>query len=271
MTRIAAMKRVLVMTPTLLRVAFSEAIAYRAELLIWTLSITMPFIMMALWHTVALSGAVGRFGPNEFIVYFLATTIVRQLASSWVCWELNFAVRQGTLSSALLRPVSVLWWFATQNIAALAFRCIATVPFAVLMLMAAKSESLSGDPLVWALWLVSLVGAWLITFLSNVAIGSLSLYMESSLKVMDLWLALYFVLSGYLVPVELFPEWLRHFTNVLPFRFQLGLPVELMTGRYGHHDAMVMLTQQWAYVAALFVLAVACWRYGLRRYAAYGG
>ncbi len=39
--------------PTLARVGFAEAVAYRAEMFVWILSTTMPLIMMALWTAVA--------------------------------------------------------------------------------------------------------------------------------------------------------------------------------------------------------------------------
>jgi hypothetical protein len=56
--------------------------------------------------------------------------------------------------------------------------------------------------------------------------------MESSVKLMDVWLAAFFVFSGYLFPVDLFPELAqRPASDVLPFRYQIGLPVELATWR----------------------------------------
>jgi len=35
--------------PTLLRVGFADAVAYRAEFLIWVLVYAMPIIMLSLW------------------------------------------------------------------------------------------------------------------------------------------------------------------------------------------------------------------------------
>src|SRR5215831_15107267 len=80
--------------PTLFKVGFLEAVAYRAELLVWVLSTTMPLIMLALWSAVAREAPVGRFGQMDFVAYFLATFIVRQLTGAWVAWEMNWEVRQ---------------------------------------------------------------------------------------------------------------------------------------------------------------------------------
>ena len=104
--------------PSLFKVGFSEAVAYRAEFLVWMLSTTMPLIMLALWSAVAREGPVGRFGEKEFVAYFLATFIVRQLTGSWAAWQMNFEIRQGTLAMRLLRPIHPMITYAVENLAA---------------------------------------------------------------------------------------------------------------------------------------------------------
>ena len=257
--------------PTLLRVGFSEAVAYRAEMLIWVLATTMPLIMLALWSAVAREAPVGRFGEAQFTAYFLATFIVRQLTGSWAAWQLSFEVRQGTLAMRLLRPIHPLFSYAAENIAAMPLRLVVAVPVAVVMLVVVGARSLPSDPLLWGIFLLALAGGWAVTFLANVAVGCLALYIESSLKVWDVYLALFFVFSGYLIPVELFPHGLRAVTDWLPFRYQIGVPVEVMTGAYGRAQALGMLGRQWAYVAALLGGSLLLWSRGLRRFAAYGG
>ena len=257
--------------PTLFKVSFAEAVAYRAEFLIWMLSTTMPLIMLALWSAVARDAPVGRFGQKEFVSYFLATFIVRQLTGSWAGWEMNFEIRQGTLALRLLRPIHPMLTFAAQNLAAQPLRLVVALPMALLWLGSAGAVGLTRDPVVWAAFGAAMLGAWLVSFLTSFAIGSLAFFMESSLKVMDAWLTLFFVLSGYLIPVELFPPAVRVVADWLPFRYQLGLPVELMTGAHDRGAALALLGVQWIWIAVMLVGAIALWRKGIERFAAYGG
>jgi len=257
--------------PALFRIGFAEAVAYRAEFFVWMLSNTMPLIMLALWSAVAREGPVGRFGQKEFVAYFLATFIVRQLTASWVAWQMNFEIRQGTLARRLLRPIPVMLALGVENIAAQPMRLLVAVPAAGVWLWAVGAGQLPGDPVLWAAFAAAIVGGWLITFLASFAIGSLAFFMESSVKVMDIWLALYFVLSGYLVPIELFPPAVRAVAGWLPFRHQIGLPVELITSSHDRATALALLGQQWIWVAAMLGGALVLWRRGLARFAAYGG
>jgi ABC-2 type transport system permease protein len=259
--------------PTLARVAFAEAMAYRAELLVWVLSTTMPLVMLALWSAVARDQPIGRFGQAQFVAYFLAAFIVRQLTGSWASWEINYEIRQGTLAMRLLRPVHPLFCHAINNIAALPMRLIVSLPVAVVALLAVGWGEVTHSPALFALFLVSIVGGWLITLFANFAVGCLAFFLESSIKVMDIWLALYFVMSGYLLPIELFPPFARALADVLPFRYQLGLPIEILTRAYDADplSAARLVLWQWCWVLVMLTLTTVLWRRGLARFSAYGG
>lgn len=257
--------------PTAFRVGFAEAVAYRAEMVVWILATTMPLIMLALWTAVAREAPVGRFGEREFVAYFLATFVVRQVTGSWVSWQLNFEVRQGTLAMRLLRPFPVIVAYAVEHLAAIPLRLVVAVPVAIGAFMAVGRNALPSGVALWLVWFASLAGGFLISFLISAAIGTLCFFIQSSVKVMEVYFMTFMVLSGYLFPVELFPDWARGVVDVLPFRFQIGFPVEVATGRYALGSALNMLAAQWAWVAGLALLVWACWRAGLRRFAAFGG
>jgi ABC-2 type transport system permease protein len=257
--------------PTMLRVGFSEAVAYRAEMIIWVLATTMPLIMLALWSAVARGAPVGRFGQAEFTAYFLAAFCVRQLTSSWVAWLLAYEVKQGTLAMRLLRPISPLLAYAVEVLAGIPMRLLVVAPVVGVSLWAVGVQAVPPSLTGWGLFLVSLVGGWLVTFYLNVLLGTLSLYLESSQKLMDIYMVLFFVCSGYMFPVEFFPPGVRTVIDALPFRYQMGLPVELMTGAHGTGEALGLLLKQWAWVVGLGGVATWVWRRGLARFAAFGG
>ena len=241
----------------LLRVSALEVLAYRGQMLVWILTSTMPFIMLALFGAVAAEAPLGRYGEAELVAYFLATFIVRQLTSSWVSWQINAEIQDGTLAVRLLRPVHPLFAYAADNLAALPLRAVVSLPVAAILLSTSSARSLPEGPLSWILFSASVVGAWLISLFVSSSVGALAFFLESSGKVMDLWLAAYFVFSGYLIPVDLFPPRLRAALDYLPFRYQIGLPVELLTGAHGRAEALSLVGRQWVIVAILGALMLA--------------
>jgi ABC-2 type transport system permease protein len=256
-----------------LRIGFKEAVAYRAELLVWVLATTMPLVMLALFAAVARDAPVGRYGEIDFVAYFLATFLVRQLTGSWAAWQINMEVREGTLATRLLRPIHPLLVYGLEGLASIPLRLVLAVPVAAAALVMFAGDRLSRDPAAWAIWTASILGAWLITLFINFAIGCLALFVDSSGRVMDVYLAIYFVASGYLIPVDLFPPGARAVLEVLPFRYQISLPVELMTSRFDGRVASAAreLAFQWAWVALMLGVVVLVWRRGIKRFGAFGG
>lgn len=257
--------------PALLRVGVAEAVAYRAEFVIWLLTTTMPLVMLALWAEVAREGGpVGGFTGQDFTAYFLAAFIVRQLTGCWVAWDLNREIREGLISMRLLRPIHPLVTYGAENLAVLPMRLLLSLPVALLALWMVGQDQVTHDPMAVVLFCASVAGAWLLNFSIMAMIGSLAFFIESTLAVADLWFGLFFVLSGYFVPLRLFPSWLRHTAEVLPFRSMLGLPVEILIGKLGRANSFRGLGLEAAWVVICWLGSVLVFEAGVRRYSAYG-
>lgn len=255
-----------------LRIGFKEAVAYRAELFVWVLATTMPLVMLVLFAAVAHDAPVGRYGEVDFIAYFLATFLVRQLTGSWAAWQISIDIREGNLATKLLRPIHPLLVYGLEGLASIPLRLALAMPVATVAIIWFAGDRLTRDPGMWLVWAISVFGAWLITLFINFAVGCLAFFIDSSSRVMDVYLALYFVGSGYLVPIDLFPAPLQRVVDVLPFRYQIGLPVELMTNRYTSiGQVLPSLAAQWAWVAVTFLSVILAWRSGIRRFGAFGG
>jgi ABC-2 type transport system permease protein len=257
--------------PALLRIGLAEVVAYRAEFLVWILTTNMPLVMLALWHAVAADGAVGRFGQREFTTYYLGVLAVRLLTSNWVAWEMSMEIREGTLVSKLLRPVHPLYAFAAEHMAAVPMRALTISPIIAILIYTAGGRLAGHDPRLAAVLVASLLGAWLLNFFMMVMLGALAFFIESALGVFELWIAVYSIFSGYLIPLEALPHWVGRAAQVLPFRFMLGFPVEVLAGLVGPGQALRLLLWQWVYVAAAATAALWIWRAGVRRFAAFGG
>ncbi len=257
--------------PTLLRVGLAETVAYRVEFVIWMLTTTLPLIMLGLWTSVAAEAPFAQFGQREFIAYYVGALIVRNLTGSWVVWQLGDEIRRGMLSFRLLRPVHPFITYAATHISSVPMRGLVALPFAVILLFSTAGDLIITDPVLIAVLFASLLGAWLLTFFVLVMIGSVGLFVDKASAVFEVYLGVFSVLSGYLIPLALLPDWAQEIANVAPFRYMLAFPVELAIGMYPDRLAALRdLGVQWLWVAAVIGSALAVWRAGIRRYEAYG-
>ena len=266
-----SVRRALRAFPTLFRVGLVEIVAYRAEFIVWILTTNMPLVMLAIWHAVAAVGPVGRFDQREFTAYYLGVLAVRLLTSTWVVWQMSMEIRDGTLSARLLRPVHPLFAYAAQHLAGVPLRAVVVSPILVIMAFAAGDRLALRDPGMVVIFALALFGAWLLIFFTMVLVGALAFFVDSAIAVFELWLAVHAIFSGYLVPLEALPSWIGRAAAVLPFRFMLGYPVEILVGLVGRGAALHQLGVQWGYILMLGALALLVWRTGVRRYSAFGG
>jgi ABC-2 type transport system permease protein len=257
--------------PTLLRVGVAETVAYRGEFLVWMLTTTLPLVMLGLWTSVAAEAPFRNFGSADFVAYYLSNLIVRNLTGSWVAWQVSEEIRMGTMAMRMLRPLHPFVALAASHVAAVPFRSLIALPIAIVLLLSSGATALTTEPAQLALLVPSLVLAWLITFAVLFAIGTLAFFFTRAFAVLNLYFAVFSLLSGYLLPIELLPGWIAGVARWSPFRFMLSLPVELMTREIPGRELAGLFVAQVGWAIASVALALFAWRRGVRHFEAVGG
>ena len=257
--------------PTLLRIGVAETVAYRGEFLVWILTTTLPLVMLGLWTSVAKEAPFQGYASQDFVAYYLAALIVRNLTGSWVAWQISEEIRLGSMSMRLLRPVHPMIAFAAGHVAAIPFRSLVVLPIAVVLLVSSGASALTTEPLQLALIVPSLALAWLITFSVLFAIGTLAFFVTKAMALLNLYFGLFSLLSGYLLPLPLLPAAIARIAEYSPFRFMLSVPVELMTRPMATRELAELLALQTGWAVATLALALWLWRLGVRRFEAVGG
>ncbi|MBT8491626.1 MAG: ABC-2 family transporter protein [Deltaproteobacteria bacterium] len=256
--------------PTLLKVGFAETLAYRAEFIIWMLTMTLPLVMLGLWTSVASEGPFAGYQQADFVAYYLGAFIVRNLTGNWVVWQMNEEIRTGSLMQRLLKPIHPFVTYVATHISAIPLRALVALPLAVILLATQGAGLLITDAPRIGLLLVALLGTFVLTFCLLVTIGALGFFLERSLALVEVYLGIFAVFSGYLVPLDLFPAWLQNLAAHLPFRYMLAFPVELLIGKLSFDQALVELAIQGLWVVIIGPLALLVWSLGVRKFEAYG-
>jgi len=267
------MMRILRAIPTLLRIGVAETVAYRAEFLVWMLTTTLPLVMLALWSSVARESATGEFNgysSSEFVAYYLANLIVRNLTGTWVGWQISEEIRTGTMAMRLLRPMPPAIALAMSHLAAVPFRSLIALPIAIALLASSGASALSTNPAQLALALPSIALAWFISFTIMFMIGSLAFFFTKAMALMNLYFGLFSLLSGYLLPLDLLPGPIAAVAAYSPFRFMLSAPVELLTKDLGFAAGALLLGKQAVWAVGMLVIATFVWRRGVKRFEAVG-
>lgn len=165
--------------------------------------------------------------------------------------EIEVLIKSGNVAYELVRPIDLYWhWFA-QGFALL--NILSLMRGSVLFLIAGLFFGLSAPVSLSAgcLFTLSLVCASLLST-SIITLVVISLFWTLSGEgILRLLPQIVIVLTGVLVPLPLYPEWMQPFLNWQPFRGITDIPVRLYTGIIPASEGFNYLAFQLGWTAVL--------------------
>ena len=231
----------------------------------------MPsLIYLFVWSTAAGERTVGGLTRGGFVAYYLLLIVVGRLTSSGNNWTVGDAIRYGRMNVLLLRPMSPVYDALASEAAGIVVRMAFAIPLAIILALILRPE-LHVLPRDGAAFVPALALAWALRFFWDYWLALLSFWATRANALLALQASLVFLLAGQVAPTALLPEGIRQAATVLPFRYMLGFPVEVLMGQL---DASALLTGflfQAGWLLVAFILFLVLWRSGIRRYSAVGG
>lgn len=229
-----------------------------------------PLIYLFVWMTAAGERGVGGFSRGEFVAYYLVLIVVNQLTYSQTNWTVGDQIRYGDINVHLLRPISPVFEAIASEIAGKVVYMVLIIPVTLTLGWILKPELQVS--LVSGLWFgLATLLAWGLRFVWGYWIALLAFWATRANALLAVQDSLTFLLAGQVAPVALLPGVMKTAAVVLPFRYMIGFPVEVLTGQVRGEAMWIGFAIQAAWlVIALMVWAVV-WRAGLRQYSAVGG
>jgi len=245
---------------------------YRASLFIWLAGqVLEPLIYLVVWSVVSKSsgGSLGGYTTGDFAAYFIVLMLVNQFTFTWIMWEFEYRIREGNFSFALLKPVHPIHSDIADNVSS---KMITLPVMAVIAVGLGFFFHASFSPPLWAilLFIPALLLAFFVRFLLEWTLAEAAFWTTRVSAINQTYFVLALFLSGQLAPLSLLPHPVQVVGMILPFRWFLGFPVELLLGRLTFTQALIGLGAQVAWLSAGLVLLRVVWRAGLKVYSAVG-
>jgi len=122
-----------------------------------------------------------------------------------------------------------------------------------------------------AAWGAAMVGALVLSSAITTLLTITMFWTISGEGAARLMTAAAFLLSGMIIPLPLFPDWLQPVLNVLPFRGLCDVPYRLFTGHIPVSELPAVLAHQLAWTLALVALGRTMLGTAVRRLVVQGG
>jgi ABC-2 type transport system permease protein len=226
-----------------------------------------------LWRTVAEGGAVvpGRTSA-ELVSYVVVAWVVASVARSDVDRELGERTRTGKILTDLIRPgdLQLHLWLREVGRAA-AGLVLAALPLAVvggLLFPVSLAVSVPGDLVMFG---VSVALAHAVAVGLATAVGAVGLRLGRGDGLVHLKAVLVALLSGSVIPLDVYPESVARVLRVLPFAAMADAPADLLVHGRGWAEALPLLAVQGGWALGLAVIARALLAWARRSPAVRGG
>ncbi len=254
------------------RVGFSTAIAYRGEYLLRCLTLVLVlYVFTVLWRTVyGVTGAtvIEGFALPDMLWYLVITESII-FARPRLAGRMDAEVKSGSLAYTLARPYSYVWFHYAQTLGEAAARGLLSfcVGGAVVGMLVGPPPFHVANLGIFAvvLWLGSSID-----FMFSLAVGLLAFWVEETGPFAFIQERLLMLLGGMMLPLEIFPGFLRSIAAWLPMSMIIYAPARLLVGAQTLQPGRIVITQlAWLAISALTCALV--FRAGVRRVNVNGG
>jgi len=229
-----------------------------------------PLVSLLVWSAAARGGDVQGMSPGAFAGYYLLVILVNQLTYAQVNWTVGDVIRYGGLNTWLLRPIPPLYNILSSEAAGKIVYLIFVIPIVAVLALVLKPEL--SVTLPGAGWFVlSLVLAWALRTFWGLWLALLAFWATRADALLAVQDSLVFLLAGVVAPINLLPEVMQSLARMLPFRYMIGFPVEVLSGQLNGSQMAEGFAIQSAWLGLSLLLCALVWRQGIRRYSAIGG
>ncbi|MEZ4741563.1 MAG: hypothetical protein R3B45_03815 [Bdellovibrionota bacterium] len=181
------------------------------------------FIFSRLWKVVAIKTTLSM--PAKDMLWYLAMTELIVLSFPLIHLEIEEDVRTGNLAYFLTKPTSYMWSRYARGLGSV-FSKLLFLIFAGLFFAYLFSGGFPEKPLGLLLFLPLLIISIAVYLLFQMSIGVSSFWIQDCSPVYWVWQKMSFILGGMILPLDIYPSWLKSIAMNTPFASLLYEPVK---------------------------------------------
>lgn len=259
------------------RVSLGERMVYRADFFLSTILRFLPMVTtILLWQAIFAGMSESDFNGftlREMIGYLLLVHISRMFSSMpGLAAGIARDIRGGELKKYLLQPIDMLAYLLSYRLAhKAAYITMSSIPYGLLFAICIDYLPPMPDVLTLLAYVASLLLAFVIGFYFETCLGMLGFWFLEVTSFLYIVMTVNFFLSGHMFPLDILdPKW-AWVLKSLPFQYLAYFPTMIVLGKIQGDELVRGLIGAVAWAAFFVVLARTMYRFGLRRYSAYGG
>ncbi len=191
---------------------------------------------------------------DSMLIYTVVSSMMSVLLMTGVEQRVIQSVKKGTVATDMLKPINLFGIYFFEDLGTVTSLIVQNmIPILLIgsiCITIPKPISFSA----FCLFLFSLFMAFLINWLLAACFSMWAFTAINIYPMVQVKKHLIRLLSGSIIPMWFFPDWLSHILNVLPFVYIYQLPLDIYIGKFDVMTLLPRLGIQLGWVCVLFVL-----------------
>lgn len=229
--------------------------------------VVILFVFSRLWEVIVSAGALQGRSTSDFLWYLGVTELVI-LSFPYLHLEIGADVRNGEFVVRLPQPVSYIGARLAEGAGGALVRFLAFAPV-VVVAPTVLGGGFPPPPAGLALAIPLAVPAIGLALLFNGAIGLSAVWLHNAEPLSWIWQKLAFLFGGVILPLEVYPEWLRSFAVWTPFAALANGPGRMVL-EPGAEAAWLATARLLGWIAVVSAFLIWEWRRAQRALDAHG-
>lgn len=208
----------------------------------------------------------------EIVNYYFLILIVSNIISSSNLWEVASDIRTGQLNKYLIKTVDYMSYYLFIDIPRrLVFILVSIIPLIIVGIVFKKYITITITFYNISFFIISLVLGYLINFLINFLVSEYAFYFSEVTALFGAYNVLLHLVSGKIIPLNIFPEYIYKFLLLTPFQFGGFFQSVILLNKLTNNEILLTSILGAVWVIILLILCKLIWKQGIKRYSAFGG
>lgn len=255
----------------LLSTSFRQKLVYRAGVWMDILhGCLFVFLQGSLWTALIATG-YAETTLQEMITYVIINSLVGYLTAFNATSVISQRVDDGSIASDLILPIRFKWKVFFENIGGNLFNFLFSGVFSMIVALLLYRAAGPASVLSLAAFVPSILLGILISYHIVYLFAMSAFWVTKPWYITILVTALTKLFGGGVIPIWLYPNWLKTISDVLPFRFITYEPIQIFLGRIQGADIFYCLMMQCLSLIVLLLIERIIWSKASNRVFVQGG
>lgn len=230
--------------------------------------ITSAFFWRALYGE---SQMVQGVEMNGMLTYIVLSSMLSVLLFTNVERRIEQSVMKGTVATDLMKPINIFGVYLAEDagsVIALVFQNL--LPIFIIGSLLIKVPKMA-DVSLLPMFIISVAESILINWLLAALFGMVAFTAVNIDALIQVKKHLVRLLSGSIIPLWFFPEWLERILRMMPFVYIYQLPLSIYIGRGSRSELAAQMVIQLVWMVALTIAFITAQRLVTRKVMVQGG